>query len=236
MTPDEFVAAVTGGQAAAPMYFSFAASHNRKQRPTLDEHDASTPLTMAELQGAVTSGAVIVDRRDATEYAAGHLLGAINVGASRHPDRARRRRRERARSHDSARSHRLRRRRRTPGRSDRGDGSGAGARAASSRLTAQTLGVLVADTNITLIDVRSNGEAADGTIPGAINVPLPILVDQLDALDPAATIVVYCAGGCRSSIAASTMRSCGFVDVSDLIGGIGAWTASGRPTTVPVPM
>jgi rhodanese-related sulfurtransferase len=35
--------------------------------------------------------------------------------------------------------------------------------------------------------------------------------------------VVYCAGGYRSSIAASTLRSLGFNDVSDIVGGYGAW-------------
>jgi rhodanese-related sulfurtransferase len=45
--------------------------------------------------------------------------------------------------------------------------------------------------------------------------------------------VVYCAGGYRSSIAASTLRALGFADVSDLLGGIGAWSASGRDLAGP---
>ena len=53
-------------------------------------------------------------------------------------------------------------------------------------------------------------------------------------------MVVYCAGGNRSSIAASTLRSLGFVDVSDIIGGYNAWHlhrehsgAIARPTSKP---
>jgi rhodanese-related sulfurtransferase len=43
-------------------------------------------------------------------------------------------------------------------------------------------------------------------------------------LDPAAPTVVFCAGGYRSAIASSLLRSLGFTDVSDLVGGFGAWS------------
>ena len=42
-------------------------------------------------------------------------------------------------------------------------------------------------------------------------------------LDPAKPTVVYCAGGYRSSVAASLLRQRGFADVSDILGGFGAW-------------
>jgi rhodanese-related sulfurtransferase len=42
-------------------------------------------------------------------------------------------------------------------------------------------------------------------------------------LDPAKPTVVYCAGGYRSSVAASLLRHNGFTDVSDILGGYGAW-------------
>jgi rhodanese-related sulfurtransferase len=45
-------------------------------------------------------------------------------------------------------------------------------------------------------------------------------------LDPARPVVTFCAGGYRSSIAASLLRSWGFADVSDLIGGYQAWQAA----------
>ena len=44
--------------------------------------------------------------------------------------------------------------------------------------------------------------------------------------DPARPVVVYCAGGYRSSIAVSLLRASGFADVSDLIGGYQAWLAA----------
>jgi hydroxyacylglutathione hydrolase len=54
-------------------------------------------------------------------------------------------------------------------------------------------------------------------------MPLPQLLDHLDELDPAAPTIVFCAGGYRSSTAASTLRAHGFAVVADIIGGYGAW-------------
>jgi hydroxyacylglutathione hydrolase len=70
-------------------------------------------------------------------------------------------------------------------------------------------------------------------VPGARLVPLARLLDHYDELDPAAPTVVYCAGGYRSSIAASLLRSVGFVQVADLQGGYGAWADAGLPTERP---
>ena len=51
------------------------------------------------------------------------------------------------------------------------------------------------------------------------------LVHRLDELDPSKPTVVYCAGGYRSSVAASVLRQRGFRDVSDILGGYAAWAA-----------
>ena len=60
------------------------------------------------------------------------------------------------------------------------------------------------------------------------------LVTRLGELDVNAPTVVFCAGGYRSSIAASALRQRGFTDVSDLIGGFGAWQGAGGEVTQPV--
>jgi rhodanese-related sulfurtransferase len=62
-------------------------------------------------------------------------------------------------------------------------------------------------------------------VPGARSLPLPRLLDLLDELDPAAPTVVYCAGGYRSSVAASVLRAHGFGTVADLVGGYPAWAS-----------
>ena len=83
---------------------------------------------------------------------------------------------------------------------------------------------------VQLVDVRNPGEQADGVIPGAVCIPLAALLGRIDELDPAATTVVYCAGGYRSSIAASALAARGFAKVADILGGYDAWKAAGFPT------
>jgi rhodanese-related sulfurtransferase len=80
-----------------------------------------------------------------------------------------------------------------------------------------------------LLDVRNPGEVEAGTIPGAVVVPLARLLDRLGDLDPAVPTVVYCAGGYRSSVAASLLRARGFRQVADVQGGFAAWQAAGLP-------
>lgn len=98
----------------------------------------------------------------------------------------------------------------------------------ASRLTANGLGERMADVpELQIVDVRNPGEAAAGMIAGAVNIPvgqLPARVGELDP--PRKPTVVYCAGGYRSSVAASLLRQHGFADVSDVLGGYGAWEAA----------
>ena len=54
-------------------------------------------------------------------------------------------------------------------------------------------------------------------------MPVGQMPGRLSEIDPAKSTVVYCAGGYRSSVAASYLRNHGFEDVSDLLGGYGAW-------------
>jgi rhodanese-related sulfurtransferase len=77
--------------------------------------------------------------------------------------------------------------------------------------------------NLQIVDVRNPGEVAAGTIPNAITIPVGQLPTRLGELDPTVPTVVYCAGGYRSSVAASLLRQNGFTDVSDILGGFGAW-------------
>lgn len=74
-----------------------------------------------------------------------------------------------------------------------------------------------------MIDVRNPGEVAGGVIGDAVNIPVGELPDRLDEFDRRKPTVVYCAGGYRSSMAASLLRHHGFDDVSDLLGGYNAW-------------
>jgi hydroxyacylglutathione hydrolase len=81
-----------------------------------------------------------------------------------------------------------------------------------------------------IVDVRNPGETEAGVIPGAVRIPLAALLGRIGELEPSATTVVYCAGGYRSSIAASALAAQGFAKVADILGGYDAWKAAGFPT------
>jgi rhodanese-related sulfurtransferase len=89
--------------------------------------------------------------------------------------------------------------------------------------------LLELEADIQLVDVRSAGETAEGTLIGARVIPLAALVESFGTLDPLAPVVVNCASGYRSVIAASVLRHAGFSDVSDLIGGYSAWAGARLP-------
>jgi rhodanese-related sulfurtransferase len=91
------------------------------------------------------------------------------------------------------------------------------------RITPAELDGLLAEDAVILIDIRNPGEVELGRIPGAVNIPLAQLRNRLDLMPTDKGIVVHCAGGWRSSVAASLLRAQGFDNVSDLEGGYNAW-------------
>ena len=99
---------------------------------------------------------------------------------------------------------------------------------ASSRLSIEQLAELARlEPALQLVDVRGPAETAEGTLPGAREIPLAILAKLPDALDRGAPVLVYSARGYRSLVAASFLRASGFGDVADLLGGYRAWEGAG---------
>lgn len=82
--------------------------------------------------------------------------------------------------------------------------------------------------DFTLIDVREPDEHAKGTIAGAVTMPRGILERDIDQVtsDKNRKIVLYCAGGFRSVLAAQSLKSMGFKDVISLSGGYRGWVQS----------
>jgi rhodanese-related sulfurtransferase len=90
-----------------------------------------------------------------------------------------------------------------------------------------------------LVDTRSADLRREtGVIPGSVHVPLSVLFWRLDPGsgddDPALSdlerpVVLVCAHGYSSSLAAATLRDLGFTSVGDVIGGFEAWAAAGLP-------
>jgi hydroxyacylglutathione hydrolase len=236
MSADAFVAAVTEGQPLRPHYFEFDAQRNRQLRPLLDD-DPPTALTLAEVLARQTAGAVLLDCREPADFAAGHLRGAVNIGLQGRfaewagdvlsPERDV----VLVGDPSAAAEVKVRLARvgydRVVGQLDDPGAAFASipdAIEASSRLTSEQLtATLAARSDVQLVDVRDPAETAGETLPGARLIPLPALTDSLAELDRDAPVIVYCASGYRSAIAASVLAEARFTDVSDLLGGYGAW-------------
>jgi molybdopterin/thiamine biosynthesis adenylyltransferase len=82
-----------------------------------------------------------------------------------------------------------------------------------------------------LLDVREKDEVRSGYIDGAVSVPRGFLEFQVAGKVPETQkeVVVYCAGGARSLLAAKAMREMGYTNVSSMAGGITRWKDAGYP-------
>ena len=79
------------------------------------------------------------------------------------------------------------------------------------------------------IDVRAAGEREQKRIDGSLNIPLNRLQENLKTLPRDRSLLVYCAGGYRSSIAASILQRDGFASVGEIAGGLAAWESAKLP-------
>jgi rhodanese-related sulfurtransferase len=88
-----------------------------------------------------------------------------------------------------------------------------------------------------LIDVREADEFAAGHLPGAVLVPRGVLEFKLSGT-PALSgrdlkVVLYCKTSGRAALAAQTMQSMGYLNVSSITGGFDAWAAAGKSVVKP---
>jgi rhodanese-related sulfurtransferase len=245
MSKEEFVHVVTADQPEAPAYFNYDAVLNSQERPTLDQALARemNPLTLDAVLLLQADGAQILDTRDAGEFASAHLLGSINIGLvgqyatwagtvldRNHPiviiaDPGRE-------NESAIRLGRI------------GFDHVAGYLqnglqslesrpeliACTERLSAQYAAELLASNQPPLaIDVRAPREREQKHIAGSLGLPLNHLLENINMLPKSRPLLVYCAGGYRSSIAASLLQGSGFETVSEIAGGIAAWEAAKLP-------
>src|SRR5262245_50646204 len=86
-----------------------------------------------------------------------------------------------------------------------------------------------------LLDVREGDEWAQGHLPGALHIPRGFLELKVEEAlpDKSRPVVVYCAGGTRSALAARTLADLGYRQVVSLAGGYGRWKEAGQPVVVP---
>ena len=245
MSKAEFLELVTAEQPEAPPYFTYDAILNTKEHATLDQtlDQVLKPLSLTELLARMNSGAQVLDVRDPAEFAAGHLAGSINIGlggqfaswAGTVLDRERTILLVASPGQERQATTRLGR----IGFDHVGGYLNWGMAALEShpeyvaqtpRVAATTLGEQTASSAAPLLlDVRADLERKDKFIEGSLHIPLNHLQERVGELPADRPLVVHCAGGYRSSIAASIIKRHGNSNVSELLGGIAAWEKSGLP-------
>ena len=245
MEEKAFIDMVTADQPDAPAYFAYDAVMNAKERPTLDQtlEQELKPMSLIEILEAGASGVQLLDTRDPAEFAAAHLAGSINVGLGgqyatwagtvldRHKPMAL------IAEPGAERESAMRLGRigfdRVIGYLD----GGLAAAWANSDLVISTerLSPELAAARLhtvkppVVIDVRGPNERKLTRIPGSVHIPLNHLEERLSEVPRDTPLMVYCAGGYRSSIAASLLQRAGINQVSEIAGGITAWDALRLP-------
>jgi hydroxyacylglutathione hydrolase len=248
MSKHAFIELVTADQPEAPPYFVYDAVLNSKERPTLDEalKRQLKPLELDRLLQLQAAGAQVLDTRDPEEFATAHLAGSINIGLSgqyatwagtvlhhenpiviiANPGRE---------SESAVRLGRI-------GFDNVAGYLSDGMRSLESRpdLTVATerlsaplsAEILSSAEPPQLLDVRTPRERGQKYIDGSLSIPLNHLPERVRELPSSRPLLVYCAGGYRSSIAASLLQQRGFTRVSEIAGGIAAWEAAKLPVQV----
>lgn len=85
------------------------------------------------------------------------------------------------------------------------------------------------DENHSLVDVRSSGEWNNGHPANAIHIPLNEFEQKMGSLPKDKPLILICASGMRSSMAATMIAKAGHQDVYNFAGGFGSWCAAQLP-------
>jgi len=245
MSKKAFIELVTADQPEAPPYFVYDAVLNSKERATLDEalERELKPLELERILELRANGAQILDTREPEEFAAAHLAGSTNIGLSgqyatwagtilnrekpiviiANPGRE---------TESAVRLGRI-------GFDNVAGYLKGGMESFSSRdeLTRKSerysaafaAEMLASQEAPQFLDVRAPREREQKMIEGSVNIPLNRLPERVGELDKNRPVLVHCAGGYRSSIAASLLEQAGFSDVSEIAGGLAAWELAKLP-------
>jgi rhodanese-related sulfurtransferase len=114
-----------------------------------------------------------------------------------------------------------------------GEAEAAPAPAALVPLSPEELAAKIKTGNVRVIDVRTDAEVAQGTIPGAEHIALDTFDPAKLDLSDGREVVLYCRSGRRSAIAGEKLAAVTGAPVEHLEGGILAWEAAGQPVEKP---
>lgn len=240
---EEFVRQMTANLPDRPAYFAFDVGVNLQGASPMSNLKPLAPLGEINFAAAVAQGATVIDTRPAAFFGAGHYPGSLNIGLGSalfstwvgfmvpgdkpialvvgSPEMAIKARLELARI---------------------GFDNVIGYVDADSLSRFQQLSQLsVCDLKKSLrqgsaplvLDVRTPGEWEKQHIDQARHIPLPTLKDRLGEVPRSQPIAVVCGSGYRSSIAASLLRSQGFQDVQNVMGGMSAYAEADCPAFDP---
>jgi glyoxylase-like metal-dependent hydrolase (beta-lactamase superfamily II)/rhodanese-related sulfurtransferase len=242
MAKAEFIRLVTADQPEAPDYFAYDAMLNRQERPTLDEalERELKPLSLDAVLRLQNSGAIVLDVRDPADFEGSHLAGSTNIGLGG--------------TYATWAGTVLEREKpimivAEPGREteaalrlgrigfDYVAGYLQGGMQAlftrpdlvrrTERITAATLAEQLAEAVPPFVlDVRTPREWQEKHIAESVNIPLNHLLERLAEVPRERHVVLHCASGYRSAIAASLLELHGIPQIADLVGGFAAWEAS----------
>ena len=102
------------------------------------------------------------------------------------------------------------------------------AKARVPEVTARESLSLSGNPDVVFLDCREPNEFALGRIPGALFIPRGVLEQNIERAVPRdRKVVIYCASGNRSALAADTLKQMGYADVASLAGCIRAWMGQG---------
>ncbi len=239
----EFVTEVLAGQPEPPKYFAEMKRINRDGPRSLGGFPHPPQIAAEKLSALMEDGALVVDTRPATEFAAHHVAGSINIPLNQ--------------SFTTWAGSLIPFDREFYLIVSAGDGhivdeatrdlamigldglkgyfaaaaiDASSSIASSEQVSVEDLAKRMQSGGVQVIDVRAATEFEAGHLHGVAHIPLGSLPDRLNEIARDTPIVVHCQGGGRSAIAASILKANGFTDVANLTGGYGEWEKKGLPT------
>ena len=239
---EEFVKALLDGQPEPPKYFAMMKKLNKVGPEILGGVPQPARLTIPQFEDAIKSGKTIVDTRNKISFAGGHIPNSINI------------------QDNSAFStwagwilsyenpfvliapdHRVEELTKELIRigldnvvgylNDIDKWSNLGHELETmNQITVADLKDKLASGEVDVLDVRGYSEYNAAHIPGAKNIHAGYIKDNLDKISKEKPLVVHCASGDRSSIAASVLLCKGYSNVINLTGGFTGWKQEGNKT------
>ena len=241
---DEFKEVMQADAPPVPTHYPRLKKVNAEGPEVLRNLPRVPPLTVEQFAEAAESGAQILDVRDMMGFGAGHVKGAINIGARPElsvwagwlldPEQPI----HLVLNEDAELPDVVKLLWRT-GFTEFGGylAGGMSAWREAGRDFAQIPQISVHELkearDITPLDVRKPDEWEGGHVPGATHAFLGELREKLDGLDRSAPYATYCASGFRASIASSLLAAHGFESIRNVPGSWKAWSAAGYPVETP---